>query len=112
AVGTRRLPRPVRGVEVQAEKKRLTRFRVRIDDADRAIAEERRRGADPMKRHLVVPKIFVGTAGCVPVVVGATTAEAVEVVVAALERAEVRKKTEVPLYDERRAVALRFEERR
>ena len=73
--------------------------------SDGAVAEELRQVAHLVHQHVVVPQIFVGPAGRVPVVVEAAAAEAVEVVVAALERAEVRQRAQVPLADERRAVA-------
>src|SRR3954465_433932 len=58
-----------------------------------------------MHRHVVVPEIVLLRGAGVCVGVTAAAAEAVEVIVAALQRTESRQRAQVPLPDERRAIA-------
>ena len=111
------LPRPMRRGEVQAHQERLPRPRVAVDRLDRAVAEQVRHVAVAVDRHfLFVELVGLGAAarviGPVIEVVGGAAEDAEEVVVAALDRAEIRQEAEMPLADQRRAVAGGAQQRR
>ena len=107
-----RFPRPVRRIEMQAEREGLARLRVAVDDVDGAIAEQFGGVAHLLDGHVVVPEIGLVIGAFVPIVVDAAAAESVEVIVAALQRAEFRQFAEVPLADERRRIAGFLQQRR
>src|SRR5437762_14191641 len=68
-----------------------------------------------MNLRIIVPKIFrvgVGPAGFVREVIQPAAAKAEEVVVATLERAEIRQPTEMPLTEQGRAVSGLLQQRR
>jgi hypothetical protein len=108
----RSFPRPVRRVEVKAQKKWLTRFGVAVDDADGTVTEECCEVSGFMYEHVFVPKIFVESSCRVVEVIDRADAESIEVVIAAFERTEIRQRAEVPLADERRSVTCFSEQRR
>ena len=108
-------PRPVRRVEMQAQEEGLSGRRVVGDHLDRAVAEQVGEVAVLMDQCVLIPEVVgrsIGCAGLVGEVVELAAAEAVEVVVSALERAVVRQPAQVPFADQRGAVAGFFEQRR
>src|SRR5262249_51871256 len=113
----RTFPRPMRRGEMQAHEERLPGARVALDHLHGAIAEQVGHVAVALDRHLLLVELagrraLPGVIGAVIEIVGGAAEDSEEVVVAALERAEVRQIAEVPLADQRSAVARRLEERR
>ena len=100
----RRLPRPVGRAEVQAEQERPAGPGVVADHLHRAVAEQVGRVAFRRDLLVLLPEIRGAAPAGVPVVVDRAAAIAVEVVVAALMRAEIRQTAQMPLADQRRAV--------
>src|SRR3954453_813790 len=94
----------MRGVEVEADHEWLGRFGVSVDDLDGARAEHLGEVAVLVDGDIVVPEV-VSIAVLVRVVVDGAAAETIEMIVAALERTEVRQQAEMPLADKGGAVA-------
>ena len=99
---------------MQAQEKRLFCPGVSLDRLNCPIAEQVRHVAVPLDRHLFLMELVcvVATACGVRTVIkiiGTAAVYSEEVVVAALERAEIRQEAEVPFADQRRAVARLLE---
>src|SRR5581483_12260262 len=101
-----RLPRPVRRGVVQAEQERLLLVGATGNEIDGALRQEIGEIALAMDLGVVLEKIVDAETVLVGVVVDAAGERPEMLVVAALERAEVRLEAEMPLADQRRAVAL------
>ena len=95
---------------MQTEQERLFRPGVSLDRLHRAIAEQIRHVAVALDRHLLLMQLIglrpsARMVGTMIEIIGGTAEDAEEMVVAALERTEIRQKTEVPLSDQRRGIA-------
>ena len=99
-----RLPRPMRRVEMQAQQKRAAGFRIAIDNVHGAAAQQVGEIAHLMDGHVVVPQIILVLIG-VGVVIHRSATQPVEVIVSALQRAVLRELTQMPLTNQRGAVA-------
>jgi hypothetical protein len=112
---TRRLPRPVRRVEVQTEEKGLPRLCIRIDHVDRAISQQVRQISGVTDLDVVFPQIL-GIGRRWPVfmreVIEHAGAEAVEMIVSALQWTEIGQPAQTPLADQGRLVAGLLQDRR
>ena len=109
---TGRLPRPVRRVEMQAEQEGLAGLGVAVDHLHGVAAEQVGGVAGLRHRLVVVPEIRGAGAAGVQVVVDGAAAIAVEMVIAAFQRAEIGQVAEVPLADQGGAVAGLAQQRR
>jgi hypothetical protein len=89
----------MRGVEVQAQKERLPRGRVAVDELHRVVAEQIGEIAVLARGHAVGPQI-----GIVVEIIRGASADAVEMVVAALERAVFRQRSQMPFAHQHRRV--------
>ena len=110
----RAFPRPVRRREVQRQEERLCRLLL-ADVIDGALGQQVRVVADLVHRHFAFVQVFrhVGPdARLVREVVDGAAVVAEEEVVAALQRAEGRQVAQVPLAEQRRAVAVLLQQRR
>src|SRR5262249_50736013 len=107
----RSFPGPMRRSEVQTQEKRFLRPGVTLDRLHGALAKKVGHVADAIDWHLLLVKWNRRLAAVIEIV-GRASEDAKEVVVAALERAEVGQETKVPLTDERGAVAGLLEDRR
>ena len=101
----RRLPGPVWRIEMQAEQEGLARFRVAIHHIYRVAAEQIGQVAHLVNCDVVVPEFVPMVRAGMHVIVECAATEAVEMVVAAFQGAELGKNTEVPLSDEGCTVA-------
>jgi hypothetical protein len=102
---------------MQVQQERLLRPRVAVDRLDRAITEQVGHVAVPLDRNLALMELsrLGAAAGCIPTmieIVGGARINAEELVVAALERAVIGQKAEVPLADQAGGIAGLLEDGR
>src|SRR5262245_30514437 len=95
----------MRRIEMQAQEKRLTRPRIGGDHLHRALAEQARRIADIVADAVVVPEIMFTVGASMREIIDRAAAEAIEMIIAAFQRAEFGQRSEMPFTDQRRAVA-------
>ena len=101
--------------EMQAQQKRLSRPGVSLDHLDRPIAEQVRHVANSLNRDLLLVELarepgyreLVGLEGVRTMVeiVCAAAEDSEELIVAALQRTEIRQRAEMPFADQRGAIA-------
>ena len=98
----------MRGVEMQAEEKRLTGLGIGIDDIDGPASQQIGQIPRLADLRIVIPQILriAGRrAEFMREVVKGADAKAIEMIVAALQRAEIGQPAQMPLADQRRLVA-------
>ena len=101
---------------MQAHHEGRARTRVGFEGLHGAIAEQVGQVAVPLDGHfLLVQLVGFGAVapgiGAVVEIVGGAAKDSKEVVIAALERAEIREEAEVPFADQRGAIACLVQER-
>jgi hypothetical protein len=100
---------------VQAAEKGHSGFGIGVDDIDRAVAQQIGQIAVLADLDVVIPQILGvgrGRPVFVGVIVERTAAEAIEVIVAGLQRAEIGERPQMPLADQCRPIAGFFQQGR
>src|SRR5579859_6772129 len=102
----------MRSVEMKAYQEGLPRFRVAIHDVNGAATEQIGQVAHLVNLHVVIPQVVAVIRAGVHVVVERATAESVKMVIATLQRTELRQYTEMPLANQSRALSDFLQQRR
>src|SRR2546430_17249395 len=84
----RSLPRPMRRVEMQADEKRPAGFREPVDDFNGPAAQQVRQISGLLNFRVAIPQVFGPVRRFVREIIERAAAEAVKMVVSALQRPE------------------------
>src|SRR5207248_1380286 len=105
-------PGPVRRVEMQAKEEWTAGLRITVNTRNCTITNKVGQIASLMDFDVVFPQVVATHSGFVRKVIQTPAAKTPEMIIATLERAELRQPPEMPFADQSRAISGRFQQRR